>query len=207
VDFVKDDHGLADQVFSRFADRVQACAAATRGTATRYVPSLSGSLDDMRAQLRIAVECGLDSAMVAPMLMGPANMLALVRAHPGVAFFAHPTLGGAARIAPDLLIGKLFRLFGADVVIFPNHGGRFGYTPQTCLRLAANARKANPRLRPAIPAPAGGMTVARTAEILDFYGPDTMLLIGGSLLAARDRLTEQTAAFTDAVARHAYRAQ
>ena len=57
-----------------------------------------------------------------------------------VAFFAHPTMGGAARIAPDLLIGKLFRLLGADAVIFPNHGGRFGYTPETCRRLADQAR-------------------------------------------------------------------
>ena len=44
------------------------------------------------------------------------------------------------------------------------------------------------------------MTLERVAEILDFYGPDTMLLIGGSLLAARERLTEETAAFARAVA-------
>ena len=61
---------------------------------------------------------------------------------PDLAFFAHPTMGGAARIAPDLLIGKLFRLLGADAVIFPNHGGRFGYTPDTCRRLAEQARAA-----------------------------------------------------------------
>jgi len=29
-------------------------------------------------------------------------------------------------------------------------------------------------------------------EILDFYGPDAMLLIGGSLLAAREYLTDET---------------
>ena len=52
---------------------------------------------------------------------------------------AHPTMAGAARIAPPLLIGKLFRLFGADAVIFPNHGGRFGYSPETCRRLAQAA--------------------------------------------------------------------
>ena len=41
---------------------------------------------------------------------------------------AHPALAGVARIAPALLIGKLFRLFGADLPVFPNHGGRFGYS-------------------------------------------------------------------------------
>ena len=49
------------------------------------------------------------------------------------------------------------------------------------------------------------MTLERVPEMLDFYGPDAMLLIGGSLLAARDRLTEQTAAFTQLVAQHNYR--
>ncbi len=50
-----------------------------------------------------------------------------MRDFPGIAFFAHPAMGGAARIAPPLLLGKLFRMFGADVTIFPNHGGRFSY--------------------------------------------------------------------------------
>jgi hypothetical protein len=38
---------------------------------------------------------------------------------------------GAARIAPPLLLVKLFRLFGADAMIFPHHGGRFGYSAAT----------------------------------------------------------------------------
>jgi len=45
--------------------------------------------------------------------------------------------------------------------------------------------------------------VERVPEMLDFYGTDTILLLGGSLLEARDRLTEATLAFTEAVARHA----
>ena len=47
----------------------------------------------------------------------------------------------------------------------------------------------------AVPVPAGGMTVDRVPEMLEFYGTDVMLLIGGGLLAARERLTEETAAF------------
>jgi ribulose-bisphosphate carboxylase large chain len=49
------------------------------------------------------------------------------------------------------------------------------------------------------------MTLSRVPEILDFYGPDTMLLIGGSLLLARERLTAETTAFTTRVAAHHYR--
>ena len=208
LDFVKDDHGIADQAYAPFAARVPAIAEAVRratrstGHPTRYVPSLSGDRERMERQLRIARDAGVDTVMAAPMLAGAATFQALVRAWPGMAFFAHPTLAGATGIVPDLLIGKLFRLFGADAVIFPHAGGRFGYAPETCRRLAANATGANPRLRPGFPVPAGGMTAARVPEILDFYGTEVMLLLGGSLLEARERLTEATAAFTATVARH-----
>lgn len=48
------------------------------------------------------------------------------------------------------------------------------------------------------------MTLARVGEILDFYGPRTMVLIGGSLLEARERLAGETAAFTRAVGAHPF---
>ncbi|MBV9250919.1 MAG: ribulose 1,5-bisphosphate carboxylase [Acetobacteraceae bacterium] len=211
IDYIKDDHGLADQAYSPFAERVPACAAAvaraasSTGHTTRYVPSLSGNLDQMRVQMRISHDAGLDCVMLAPLIAGWANVQALVEAFPSVAFFAHPSMGGAARIAPELLIGRLFRLIGADAVIFPNHGGRFGYSRDTCHRLAGNARDPLHGLRASLPVPAGGMTVQRTREILDFYGPDAMLLIGGNLLMARERLTDETAEFVRAVADHTYR--
>ena len=225
LDFVKDDHGLADQDYSRFADRVRACAEGIRrgvhvtGHPTRYVPSLSGTLEDMREQVAVARQEGIDCLMLAPMICGFATFQALKWECPDMAFFAHPSFGGAARIAPDLLIGKLFRVMGADAVIFPSFGGRFGYSQDTCRRLADNARlpvsavsrlvggdpevgdgvlgavHPHPILRPALPVPAGGMTLDRTREILDFYGGDTMLLIGGNLLMARDDIAQEAERF------------
>ena len=110
----------------------------------------------MRAQIRLARDEGVDTVLVAPLLAGFSTMQALVAAFPDIAFMAHPSFGGAARIAPDLLIGKLFRLFGADAVIFPTHGGRFGYAPDTCRRLrrdgareAARSAARRCRCRPA----------------------------------------------------------
>ena len=204
IDYVKDDHGLADQAYSPFAARVEAIAAALRklDRPTRYVPSLSGDLDRMRRQIAAARAAGLDTVMVAPMIMGLANFHRLVRDHADIAFLAHPTLAGAARIAPPLLLGKLFRLLGADAVIFPNHGGRFGYSADTCRRIARTALQAQASLRACVPVPAGGMSTDRVREMLDFYRADVMLLIGGGLLSARDRLVQETRAFVAAV--HGY---
>ncbi|MGH7154922.1 MAG: RuBisCO large subunit C-terminal-like domain-containing protein, partial [Acetobacteraceae bacterium] len=210
LDFVKDDHGLADQAFAPFAERVPLCAdamrraAAATGHVTRYVPSLSGDFEAMRSQMALVGESGLDTVLISPLIAGFSTVQALVRQFPEIAILAHPSLGGV-HIAPALLIGRLFPLIGADAVIFPNHGGRFGYTPEACLALAQTARAPGHRLRPALPVPAGGMTLSRVPEILDFYGPDVMLLIGGSLLSARERLTEETASFTRTVATHFYR--
>lgn len=202
IDFIKDDHGLADQAYSPFARRVAAVAAALRksGRKTCYVPSLSGNLDQMRAQVDLAQKEGVDFVLIAPMIAGLANFHALVRAYPKLGFMTHPAMAGASRIAPPLLLGKIFRLMGSDATVFPNHGGRFGYAPETCRALAQACRQPYAGRRPSVPVPAGGMTAERIDEMLSFYGPDTMLLIGGALLQARDRLAEAAARFTQQVA-------
>ncbi len=208
IDFIKDDHGLADQAYSPFAERVPACARAVAeanaatGGRTRYIPSLSGDLDRLRERARIARDEGLDMVLVAPMLVGLPSFHALVRENSDFAYMVHPAMAGAARVAPPLLLGKLFRMLGADATVFPNHGGRFGYSPETCRALADAARGRWAGLKPTVPVPAGGMTVDRAAEMLHFYGRDVMLLIGGGLLAARERLTEEAAAFARQVAAH-----
>ncbi|MFI5012241.1 MAG: RuBisCO large subunit C-terminal-like domain-containing protein [Hyphomicrobiales bacterium] len=206
VDYIKDDHGLADQAYSPFAERAEAVARALRagGYKTRYVPSLTGDLDALRRQIGIARAAGIDTVMVAPMVAGLSNAHALMRDNTDLAFLAHPSLAGAARIAPSLLIGKLFRLFGAGAVVFPNYGGRFGYSRDICRALASAALDEWGGMRPAVPVPAGGMTLARVPELLDFYGAEVMLLIGGNLLAAREHLVEETAAFVACVERYAH---
>lgn len=201
VDFIKDDHGLANQAYAPFAARIAACARAIKGANpdTRYIPSVTGNLDQMREQIRIARDNGLDCIMIAPMIAGLPSLEAIRRENSDIAIFAHPALAGAARIAPPLLLGKLFRLLGADATIFPNYGGRFGYSPQTCQTLSDAARLPWQDIAPSLPIPAGGMSAERVDEMLEFYGPDVMLLIGGGLLAAKERMTQETRRFTQQV--------
>jgi ribulose-bisphosphate carboxylase large chain len=208
VDYIKDDHGLADQSYSPFCARLEAVVSALgridAAAGARYVPSLSGDLDAMRRQLEFARSAGVHTVVVAPMIMGWSGFNRLVRDNPETAFIAHPSMAGAARILPPLLLGKLFRILGADAVIFPNHGGRFGYSPDTCRALAREALSRRGALRACLPVPAGGMSTARVPEMLDFYGAQVMLLIGGALLAARRQLEQATAAFVGQVHGHAY---
>jgi len=190
VDIVKDDHGLADhdQAPAAFSARVKACqqAVASSGTGALYAPSIVGTPRQVARQLDIAIAEGVRVVLISPMVYGLAALGELTGDHPDLAFLGHPAFAGATRIAPALLLGRLFRLFGADAVIYPNHGGRFAYSPADCAALADAARNPWAAIRPALPVPAGGMSVERVGEMLDFYGPDVMLLISGDLLSCAD---------------------
>jgi ribulose-bisphosphate carboxylase large chain len=206
VDVVKDDHGIADQTYSPFAERVRACQAAAAeavratGKPSFYAPHLIGTPRLLREHARIAREEGVRVVLVAPMVVGLPAFRDLVDEFPEFVYLAHPSFGGAARIAPPLLFGKLFRLLGADAPIFVNYGGRFAYPQAECGEIAAAARAPWGELRPALPIPAGGMRLDRIEELLDFYGPDTMLLIGGNLLVAEgDALLARARDFVAAV--------
>jgi ribulose-bisphosphate carboxylase large chain len=212
---IKDDHGISNQAYSPFEQRLHACQAAVRranadsGLNALYAPMLSGSPSELLAQARLAREEGIRVVLVSPMLIGLPAFEELAARHldPECAVLAHPALGGAARIAPELLFGKLFRLLGADAVIFTGYGGRFAYSPERCRAIANAMRAPWAQLKPAMPVPAGGMTLERVDELSDFYGEDTMLLIGGDLLIAGgatgaegDPLQARTRAFADKVA-------
>jgi ribulose-bisphosphate carboxylase large chain len=109
----------------------------------------------MRQQIAAARNVGIDTVMVAPMIAGLSNVHRLVREHPGIAFLAHPSLAGS-RIAPPLLFGKIFRMLGADAVVFPNYGGRFRLFVRDLPGAGARAAVDWHGLRVSVPVPAGG---------------------------------------------------
>jgi ribulose-bisphosphate carboxylase large chain len=207
IDLIKDDHGWADQASAPFEARVAACQPAVDeanaqrrdGGRALYLPSLFGHHGQMQRQIDFARRHGVQAFLIAPMNCGVASFNALAREHRDCLFMAHPALAGSGKLAPAMLLGTLFRLFGADAVIFPNHGGRFSYPPSQCQQIAHNARAGWAGIRPALPVPAGGMSVERVPEIVREYGRDTVLLIGGSLLIARERLAERSREFVEAV--------
>jgi ribulose-bisphosphate carboxylase large chain len=205
IDVIKDDHGIADQSYAPFAQRARACqAAAERASAATgkpviYAPSLVGSPRKIFENAKFARECGIRAVLLAPMLVGLGTFAEFVAEFGEFVVLAHPALGGASRISPAWLFGKFFRLLGADATIYPNYGGRFAYSQDVCRALAGAAREPWGSIRPAMPVPAGGMSVERVPEMIEFYGKDVMLLIGGSLLSAGDHLAERSRSFVRAV--------
>jgi ribulose-bisphosphate carboxylase large chain len=196
VDLIKDDHGLADQTWAPFRERVLACqdrvarANAATGGATLYAPNLTGPVDRLAERLETLAEAGCRAALVAPMLLGLDAVRALSESS-GVALVAHPAFAGSFAapdrgIAPERLFGDLYRLAGADAVVFPNAAGRFPFTLDDCRALEARLGAPLGAIAPSFLVLGGGIDAARLERWIPDYGADTIYLIGGSLYAHGD---------------------
>ncbi|MFM8745410.1 MAG: RuBisCO large subunit C-terminal-like domain-containing protein [Aestuariivirga sp.] len=193
LDVIKDDHGLIDQHFHPFEERVARiqeainAANARTGRVTHYYPMIAGRFDQVEAQMAFARAQGCYGVLIPPLLIGPDTGFHLARKY-GLAVMTHPTFTGTHfhdprhGMTPAMLLGRLFRIFGADISVFPNAGGRFTFTGQECHDLAAAMRGELGGLKPGFPSPAGGMTIEKVGAMVDSYGEDTALLIGGALL-------------------------
>lgn len=209
VDLVKDDHSLDEQSeLAPFRERVARCQEAILGAneatggRTLYVPNLGGSPRQLLERAEWLRGIGVRGVMVCPFIQG-LDVVRWLADESGLFVLGHPSFSGALLdeehgIAPPLLYGELLRLAGCDGVIFVNAGGRFAWSGERCDAIAAALRRPLGALRPSFPVPAGGMDVDRAAEWAGHYGPDTMVLIGGSLYRQGD-LTAAAAALVRSV--------
>jgi S-methyl-5-thioribulose 1-phosphate isomerase len=194
VDLLKEDQGLADQSMARFEERVSRCQEAVGranagGRSALYLPHLTGAGETFAGRLELARRVGCRGVMVAPMLNG-FDAIAAAR-DAGMVVLAHPSLSGGllARghgIAPAVLWGDLFRVAGADGVVYPHAGGRFPISLADCLSVAERLRGPLGRLRPAFPVIGGGVDLERVPRWLRRYGPDLVVLIGAGLYREPD---------------------
>lgn len=189
-DLIKDDHSLANQPWALWKDRVKVVAEAIgeAGTHCRYAPSLNLPADQILEAAHLAKSLGAGALLILPGISGfdalrtlaEDDQLALpIQAHP--AALGSLVTSADCGISHGLVFGRLMRLAGADISIFPNFGGRFSFEESQCLEIAESARNEIADMRQMWIAPAGGMSLDRIPEMVKFYGVDTALLIGGAL--------------------------
>ena len=195
ADIIKEDHGLAGQPTAPFRARVAATAAAVAqenartGRRALYFPNLSGDATEIEANLRFAKDAGAGGILVMPGLFGFGLVHRIAQdAGLDLPVMTHPSFLGPYMLAPDngldhgVLLGTVQRLAGSDISVFPNMGGRFGFTAAQCHQIADACRTPDGPGRPILPSPGGGMSVARARDMQDMYGQDVVYLLGGSLL-------------------------
>ena len=196
IDVVKDDHGVTNQAPAPFRERVERCQAAvleanaTTGGSTLYFPNVTAPISELPERLAWAQAQGCRGVLVSPFLAG-LDTVRWLAAESGMIVLTHPTFSGALLserhgVAPDVLLGLVLRLLGADAVIYVNAGGRFPVTESACQAINARLRQPYHGLARALPVPGGGMDVKRAPHWIARYGVDLMFLIGSSLYAQGD---------------------
>jgi ribulose-bisphosphate carboxylase large chain len=192
IDLIKDDHGLADQRFCPFAERVQRSAEAVlraneqTGRRCLYLPNVTAPADQVVPRARLAKQAGASGLVISPGLTGLDAMRRLADDDDlALPILSHPALQGSFTVHPHaglshgVLYGQLNRLAGADATNFPSYGGRFSFTRKECRDLVRGTERPMGELASIFPAAAGGMSLDKVPELRSFYGNEVVLLIGG----------------------------
>lgn len=212
IDIIKDDHGLADFPFCRFRERVAACmqainrAQAVTGKRALYFPNVTGRFDRILDDIDFAVSENVGGILISPFLTGLDCVRHISEAETiGKPIMSHPAFCGSlfpsaeTGIAPEIVLGTLFRLIGVDSSVYPNYGGRFSFTRETCGLIASRLKGPLGSIRPSLPTPAGGIDLKNIADVVNFYGDDIILLIGGSLYEREGALEDNARFFCEKV--------
>ncbi|TDF96650.1 2,3-diketo-5-methylthiopentyl-1-phosphate enolase [Paenibacillus piri] len=136
VDLIKDDEILFENPLTPIEKRVEACLQAAEqakretGQELLYAVNLTGPTFGLLDHARKAIAHGANALLFNVLAYG-FDVLSELSRHPDikVPIMAHPALAGAFYpsayhgIAANVLLGKLMRLAGADLVLFPSPYG------------------------------------------------------------------------------------
>ncbi|MBA4398640.1 MAG: ribulose 1,5-bisphosphate carboxylase large subunit [Anaerolinea sp.] len=210
LDIIKDDHGLADQPFAPFKERIArtaeavAKANAKTGLHTLYAPNVTGPFETMLERIHFAKAAGATGLMLLPGYCG----LDFVRRvaeddEIGLPIVVHPAFMGSFVLSPDfgvshfVLHGQFMRLAGADITVMPNYIGRFSYSREECNSIARGCHVPMREIKSIFPGPGGGISPESFADMLEVYGRDVVYLISGNLHRQSPDLTQNVLRFRE----------
>lgn len=211
IDIIKDDHGLANQEFAPYEERLEACVLSMKrardeaGSESRYYPNITAFASDTVDRYRRAAEQSADGVLLCPHIAGLETMHRLARLDIDLPIIAHPAFSGGLTtnedqgLSPDFLYGQLWRALGADFVIYPNKGGRFSFSADECRQINQAATGNHSPFKQSFPMPGGGIKLDAVDKWVNDYGTDITLLIGGSLYEHPDGIEAASKEFQNQV--------
>jgi 2,3-diketo-5-methylthiopentyl-1-phosphate enolase len=195
-DIIKDDELLANASFNEVQARVRLYMQAERevyeetGEHTLYTVNVTDEVPKVFENARRAVELGCNALMVNYLATGFPVLRALAEDPAiNVPILAHMDVAGALYasewhgISSHLVLGKLPRLAGADVVVFPAPYGKAPVLPEKFQRVAQNLTFPFYHIRPTFPMPSGGITPKMVPQVMKDLGTDIVIGSGGGIHA------------------------
>ncbi len=194
TDIVKDDELLADASFSRISDRVKEFmkwekrAYEETGEHTLYMVNITDATHKIVNNAKEALACGANGLMVNYLTVGISSLQALAEdPEIKVPILAHLDFAGVMYGSPfsgmssHLVLGKLPRLAGADMVVYPNPFGKFRFTREKYLKIAFSLRGSFDHIVRTFPAPGGGVYPGVLPALYDDLGKDFIVAAGGAI--------------------------
>jgi len=195
-DIIKDDELLANASFNEVQARVKLYMEAERqvyeetGEHTLYTVNVTDEVPKVFENARRAVELGCNAIMVNYLATGFPVLRALAEDPAiNVPILAHMDVAGAYYMSPyhgvssHLVLGKLPRLAGADIVVFPAPYGKAPVIKEKFINVARNLSFPFYHIRPAFPMASGGITPSMVPRVMQDLGHDIVIGSGGGIHA------------------------
>lgn len=212
VDLIKDDEILFENPLTPIEKRVAVCMEAAKraqsvtGQKLLYAVNVTGPASKLADQAKKAIDAGANAILFNVLAYG-FDSLRELSADPdiNVPIAAHPAMSGAFYPSPhygisaSVLLGKLMRLCGADLVLFPSPYGSvvmpkeenmairhalvteridedYAYRP-----MGDSGSGSPPALRPSFPVPSAGIHPGLVPWIIRDFGTDVVVNAGGGI--------------------------
>lgn len=195
-DIVKDDELIADASFNSLLERVKCYMEIEKqvyeetGEHTLYTVNVTDKIPRVFENARRAVELGCNALMINYLAVGFPVMQALADDPSiNVPILAHMDVAGAFYMSPyhgmssHLVLGKLPRLAGADVVVIPAPYGKAPVIDYKFKNVAKNLSFPLYNLKPTFPMASGGITPSMVPQVVAALGNDIVIGSGGGIHA------------------------
>lgn len=194
VDLIKDDEILFENPLTPLEQRVETCMDAAReaekatGQKLIYFTNLTGPTFQLKANAKRAIAAGANGLLFNVLAYG-FDALAELAADPeiNVPIAAHPSLAGAIYpsqyhgMSAALVLGKLMRIGGADLSLFPSPYGSVVMPKAENLAVKEALLDAPLPQKQAVPVPSAGIHPGLVPLILQDFGHDVVVNAGGGV--------------------------
>ncbi len=194
VDLIKDDEILFENPLTPLEKRVEACmeaaakAQSETGQKLLYAVNLTGPTSRLAEQARKAIAAGANALLFNVLAYG-FDVLHELSSDPSISvpIAAHPAMAGAVYPSPhygisaSLLLGKLMRLAGADLVLFPSPYGSVVMPKEENMAVKDALLAPLHGLKTSFPVPSAGIHPGLVPLILKDFGRDVVVNAGGGI--------------------------
>ncbi|MFT4412367.1 2,3-diketo-5-methylthiopentyl-1-phosphate enolase [Fredinandcohnia humi] len=194
VDIIKDDEILFENDQTPFEARIIEGKKVLdevfneTGLRSLYAVNLTGRTFELKEKARKAVQLGADLLLFNVFAYG-LDVLQSLAEDPEIAipFMAHPAVSGAITpsefygISNQLLLGKLLRYAGSDLVLFPSPYGSVALDRKETLSIAYELTKDDVSFKTSFPVPSAGIHPGLVPVLMRDFGSNSVINAGGGV--------------------------